>query len=166
MAWTTPGTAVAGSVLSSAFWNLEVRDNLNALNDVGLTIGSGTTAQTGSFNADMTYDAASITLSTNGRYLIYASVSITNSVSDQHALGIWNNTSSALVANSVGTAVQSDATDRRILVSRPVVVTVSSSTVFRPRVQRNGGSTITVPAISAGLASSSSGWIAALLIGY
>lgn len=30
MAWTTPGTAVAGDVLTAAFWNSNVRDNLNA----------------------------------------------------------------------------------------------------------------------------------------
>lgn len=29
MAWTTPGTAVAGDVLTAAFWNTNVRDNLN-----------------------------------------------------------------------------------------------------------------------------------------
>lgn len=28
MAWTTPGTAVAGSVLSANFWNEQVRDNM------------------------------------------------------------------------------------------------------------------------------------------
>jgi hypothetical protein len=28
MAWTTPGTAVAGEVLTAAFWNEQVRDNL------------------------------------------------------------------------------------------------------------------------------------------
>ena len=28
MAWTTPGTAVAGDVLTAAFWNSNVRDNL------------------------------------------------------------------------------------------------------------------------------------------
>jgi len=29
MAWTTPGTAVAGDVLTAAFWNSNVRDNSN-----------------------------------------------------------------------------------------------------------------------------------------
>lgn len=29
MPWTTPGTAVAGSVLTAAYWNTQVRDNLN-----------------------------------------------------------------------------------------------------------------------------------------
>jgi hypothetical protein len=28
MAWTTPGTAVAGDVLTAAFWNSNVRDNM------------------------------------------------------------------------------------------------------------------------------------------
>lgn len=29
MAWTTPGTATAGDVLTASFWNTQVRDNLN-----------------------------------------------------------------------------------------------------------------------------------------
>jgi hypothetical protein len=29
MAWTTPGTATAGEVLTASFWNTQVRDNLN-----------------------------------------------------------------------------------------------------------------------------------------
>jgi hypothetical protein len=31
MAWTTPGTATAGEVLTAAFWNTQVRDNLNMI---------------------------------------------------------------------------------------------------------------------------------------
>jgi hypothetical protein len=31
MAWTTPGTATAGEVLTAAFWNANVRDNLNEI---------------------------------------------------------------------------------------------------------------------------------------
>jgi hypothetical protein len=31
MAWTTPGTATAGEVLTAAFWNQNVRDNLNSV---------------------------------------------------------------------------------------------------------------------------------------
>ncbi len=31
MAWTTPSTAVAGTVLTAGFWNTDVRDNLSAL---------------------------------------------------------------------------------------------------------------------------------------
>jgi hypothetical protein len=149
-----------------------VRDNLNALNDVGLTVGTGITAQTGSGGSDMTYDAASITLSTNGRYLIYSGVAALNSTVEAMSLGIWNQTTGAVVANSVGTILVTESghfggTYPINLFSRPVLVTVSGSTVFRPRVQRAGSSTITVPAIYAGFSSSPvSGWIAALLIGY
>jgi hypothetical protein len=35
MAWTTPGTATAGEVLTASFWNTNVRDNLNILAGVG-----------------------------------------------------------------------------------------------------------------------------------
>jgi hypothetical protein len=50
MAWTTPGTAVAGDVLTAAFWNSNVRDNMNAIGTwttwtptlVGFTQGNGT----------------------------------------------------------------------------------------------------------------------------
>jgi hypothetical protein len=50
MAWTTPGTAVAGDVLTAAFWNTQVRDNMNAVGVwtsftpswTGVTIGNAT----------------------------------------------------------------------------------------------------------------------------
>ena len=40
MAWTTPGTAVAGDVLTAAFWNLQVRDNMNSLVEAGTALPS------------------------------------------------------------------------------------------------------------------------------
>jgi hypothetical protein len=54
MAFTTPGTAVAGDVLTAAFWNSNVRDNLNEVAPFfatwttftpswsSLTVGNGT----------------------------------------------------------------------------------------------------------------------------
>ena len=54
MAWTTPGTATAGEVLTAAFWNANVRDNSNELAPffaawttwtpslTGITTGNGT----------------------------------------------------------------------------------------------------------------------------
>lgn len=57
MAWTTPGTATAGEVLTAAFWNTQVRDNFVELATLadgaawrtwtpatrsGVTIGNGT----------------------------------------------------------------------------------------------------------------------------
>jgi len=34
MAWTTPGTATAGEVLTAAFWNTNVRDNSNEVTPI------------------------------------------------------------------------------------------------------------------------------------
>ena len=63
MAWTTPGTAVAGDVLTAAFWNEQVRDNTDFLYDevfkgftswtptyTGITVGTGgNAANTGAY---------------------------------------------------------------------------------------------------------------------
>lgn len=51
MAWTTPGTAVAGAVLSSSFWNEQVRDNLIA-SPRGVL---GKSLSTSSFNTSATH---------------------------------------------------------------------------------------------------------------
>ena len=42
MAWTTPGTAVAGEVLTAAFWNEQVRDNLDAIRAAQVNVVQGT----------------------------------------------------------------------------------------------------------------------------
>lgn len=47
MAWTTPGTAVAGDVLTAAFWNEQVRDNSLAIRTAQINIQS--TAKTDTF---------------------------------------------------------------------------------------------------------------------
>ena len=163
MPWTTPGTATAGSVLTASFWNEQVRDNMVELNAFGLTVGSGTATQVGVNANDMTYDAATITLAA-GRYLVMAGATITTNVSDSVCVGVWNNTTSALVTDSSGAVDQVNTTQISV-VSRPVAMTITSSTVVRPRIRRNGNSTITVPAIPGGLTGAVVGWIAALKIG-
>ena len=51
MAWTTPATAVAGSTaLTAAFWNQQVRDNLNAVGLVHLDTTSFSAATSVSIN--------------------------------------------------------------------------------------------------------------------
>jgi hypothetical protein len=165
MAWTTPGTAVAGEVLTAAFWNEQVRDNIAELNDHTLLIGSATTAQSSVVNTDVTYDAATITV-TPGRWLLLAGLSLTGSAADAVAVGVWNNTTSALVTDSTGNFFQHLGASQPFWgMSRPVLVTVTANTVFRPRARRNGGSIVTVTAVPAGLTTASSGYIAALRIG-
>ena len=69
MAWTTPGTATAGEVLTAAFWNTNVRDNsleLNRrLNNAASSSGFATTATHTTFqdvgvSASVTYPANAI----------------------------------------------------------------------------------------------------------
>ena len=55
MAWTTPGTATAGEVLTAAFWNANVRDNLNELSDLGEGWTSYTPALTGMTGATINF---------------------------------------------------------------------------------------------------------------
>lgn len=62
MAWTTPGTATAGEVLTAAFWNTQVRDNMVELAPLfvawsswtptisqGVTTNIATTAKSGQY---------------------------------------------------------------------------------------------------------------------
>lgn len=162
MAWTTPGTAVAGEVLTAAFLNTNVRDNTVALNTPEFISGAGTAVATGSLSADLTYDAASITL-TAGSWLVTASVSMLTGFSDSVSCGIWNNTASAIVADSTGTPGIPGTSSNQPFSSRTVLVTITSSTVYRPRARRNGASVITIPAAAAG---GVSGYIEAIRVAY
>jgi hypothetical protein len=79
MAWTTPGTAVAGDVLTAAFWNSNVRDNLNSVGLVHLAtqnFSGATSASPVSLPANTFSDAymnyrvtVNITASTTGGQL-------------------------------------------------------------------------------------------------
>jgi hypothetical protein len=163
-AHTLPASPPA-RVPPAAFWNEQVRDNIAELNDHTLLIGSATTAQSSVVNTDVTYDAATITV-TPGRWLLLAGLSLTGSAADAVAVGVWNNTTSALVTNSTGNFFQHLGASQPFWgMSRPVLVTVTANTVFRPRARRNGGSIVTVTAVPAGLTTASSGYIAALRIG-
>jgi hypothetical protein len=58
MAWTTPGTATAGEVLTAAFWNENVRDNSNALRNSIIRLGFQTRGTGGADN--YTVDQSSV----------------------------------------------------------------------------------------------------------
>lgn len=82
MAWTTPGTATAGDVLTAAYWNVNVRDNMNALNSVVTNVQSTTvtaiTASTTSASlADITGLTTTITPSSaTSRVLVLVQMNI------------------------------------------------------------------------------------------
>jgi hypothetical protein len=64
MAWTTPGTAVAGEVLTAAFWNEQVRDNLANLRALAnIQVATVTTPVTlSSVSTDVFYDATGLSV--------------------------------------------------------------------------------------------------------
>lgn len=164
MSFTTPVTVDPGDPILASLWNEQVRDNITELNDHTLLIGSANTAQSSTVANDVTYDAATITVSP-GRWLLLAGATLTGSVADSVAVGVWNNTTGTLVTNSTGNWFAHGAASPAWGMSRPVLVTVTSNTVFRPRARRNGGSIVTITATPAGLTTASSGYIAALRIG-
>jgi hypothetical protein len=72
MAWTTPGTAVAGDVLTAAFWNSNVRDNSTALPRGLVAEDTSTSTQTlvNGTNADITGLTLTTTFQQNRSYRI------------------------------------------------------------------------------------------------
>ena len=97
MAWTTPGTATAGEVLTAAFWNEQVRDNSNFLytppmvrckNSTGQSLTSGAnrllTFDSEDFDTDSMHSTATntgrITFNTAGIYIVSLFVALTGSV--------------------------------------------------------------------------------------
>jgi hypothetical protein len=81
MAFTTPGTAVAGEVLTAAFWNTNVRDNVNALKDETDTL---TDQRALVFIASQSFTAASsvsfnnVFSATYANYLIVPNINVTS----------------------------------------------------------------------------------------
>lgn len=80
MPWTTPGTATAGSVLTAAFWNEQVRDNMNVLRamvNVQQAVKTDTTSSTSSSFADIAGLSVTITPTFNtSKILLAASVQV------------------------------------------------------------------------------------------
>jgi hypothetical protein len=71
MAWTTPGTAVAGEVLTAAFWNEQVRDNALAIRQAQINVKSTIVTASSTYSiaagssADITGLSVSITPSSS-----------------------------------------------------------------------------------------------------
>jgi hypothetical protein len=128
MAFTTPGTATAGEVLTAAFWNTNVRDNTNYLYDTGgmwnLTPSSITAAGAGSsasINSDGSITATACTSliingvfsSTYGVYQLFnrltasgtdAELRYQNSLSGTPATSAYNFIRTTADGSSVATA--------------------------------------------------------------
>ena len=110
MPWTTPGTAVAGDVLTAAFWNLNVRDNLNAIYTAGTNVVMGTdsTATTIS-STTLTDTGLSIAItpsSASSKILIWAYVPLQSfRVTDFNNAGIALVRGSTVIASTTGSQI-------------------------------------------------------------
>ncbi|HEY7822314.1 MAG TPA: hypothetical protein VIG24_05755 [Acidimicrobiia bacterium] len=105
MAWTTPGTATAGEVLTAAFWNEQVRDNQNYLYTppmcrvyrsstlTGYSSGTEITWNAEDFDTDSMWSSGTdITINTAGIYLVQGSIYITGSATiTRGGAGIYYN---------------------------------------------------------------------------
>lgn len=114
MAWTTPGTAVSGEVLTAAFWNEQVRDNLAVLSPLRELLSYGTnevaTEQTRS-NAtygDLATVGPTVTLTTGTAALVIWTTGI--------VLGDVNREANVSVAIS-GATTRSATNDYRLIFS-------------------------------------------------
>ena len=134
MAWTTPGTATAGSVLTASFWNTQVRDNLLALprGYVAQTTLATSFSTSSTSYVDVTGLSVTFTAEANRRYqvMLFSSVGnaggvtqvvINNTVSD---IAEWY----ASVANLVTTGM-----------TFAVTTPSAGSVTYKARIKTNSG---------------------------
>lgn len=155
MAWTTPATATAGSTaLTAAFWNTQVRDNLNALINIQSTTRTATTPNfdvaTTATSGDIDGLTVSITPTTaTSKVLVHVSLSIAAGSARTTYFGLFRNGTIAAQGDANGSA-------KRLSFGREVgtsVNTVSftyldspastSAQTYSVRAAHNSGSTTT-----------------------
>ena len=130
MAWTTPGTATAGEVLTAAFWNTNVRDNSNMLrnttgivppsvfvyNTGGKTVTSGTAFAWDAelYDTDTMFTSgvstSRLTCKTAGVYMASASViiGVTSTTCTNHEFGIYLNGNPVVQERSTASVVNGE----------------------------------------------------------
>jgi hypothetical protein len=115
MAWTTPGTAVAGEVLTAAFWNEQVRDNmavLRALANVKQTVKTDTFSTNATSFTDVTGLSVTITpTSSTSKIMVIADIALS---ADVTGYGVY----SIIVRNSTEIYIGDAAGNREQALSR------------------------------------------------
>lgn len=142
-------------VISSSKLNLMAA----SIDDLDARVGGGAgtsqssqsnTTQTGAPSADMTYNAATVTVPA-GTWMLTAQLTLrTTTAVDSVCCGIYNFTTSTEVANSRGAAgvPVSNTTQIGCHSRQNVIVTVAAPTVFRPLACRNGGTTLQAESVA------------------
>ena len=157
MAWTTPGTATAGEVLTAAFWNTNVRDNSNFLYTppmariarttdlTSYTSGSFIPYETEVFDTDSMVsigtDATKMIVNTAGIYSVFFRAR-------PGGLATITRTSLEVYVNGTATAVQDlvqIATTNSGLGSVNVMLSLSAADYIQTAAAMSGGSSYTIP---------------------
>lgn len=144
MVWTPPLTAIAGSVLTAAEWNISVRDNLNmtapalATQQSTIFVGSGvnsiaerlpaesavTTSETTTSvtPADLTTPGPTVTATTGPNAIIFFRAGVSNSTAGATAIAGYDTSGATTLASNIARAISSDglAANSRIRVGTTV----------------------------------------------
>lgn len=142
----------------------QLADNTQYLKDAieaapATVTNQGVATQAGAAGADVIYTSADAVLPA-GTWLVQGGGSIIGSGADWAAVGLFNQTGGADVANSRGSAGVVSATQGLGLLTRPVVMTVGVTTTLRVKAFRNGGTAVTFN--GTGVAGAPAGWINAV----
>lgn len=110
MAWTTPGTAVTNSGLTAAFWNLNVRDNLNAIYTTGTNVVMGTdSTATVIASTTPTDTGLAVTItpsSSSSKILVFASLSAQSfRATDANNAGYYLYRNGSAVTSGIGSMI-------------------------------------------------------------
>jgi len=108
MPWTTPGTAVAGNVLTAAQWNSDVRDNTNTIRASQINVQSAvvvasTFSVTGSTFTNVTGLTVTITPSSaTSKILVIVSIYVGSVASGRYAIKVTGGNMSSLLGTTAG----------------------------------------------------------------
>jgi hypothetical protein len=142
----------------------QLADNTQYLKDAieaapATVVNQGVANQAGAAGADVIYTSADVVIPA-GTWLVQAGGTIIGSGADWAAVGVFNQTAGADVANSRGAGGVVSATQGLSLVTRPVVMTVGANTTLRVKAFRNGGTAVTFN--GTGVAGAPAGWVNAV----
>ena len=159
MAWTTPGTATTGDVLTASQWNTDVRDNPSFLYGPPMALASapGTQAVTTSTGTKVEFDTEEIdtdgmvdlvgnddriTIKTAGVYQFGINCAIEFNASGDREFYIQKNATPTRIADAMIRATAALGSTRVSLVSRPVEMAVNDYVEFL--VFQDSGSTLDI----------------------
>ena len=158
MAWTTPGTAVAGAVLEADFWNSNVRDNLLEIRNPQINVKSTTrTATTPDFSVATTatsgdIDGLTVSItptSAASKVLVHVSLTIAAGAARTTYFGLFRNGTIAAQGDANGSAKRLSFADNVQTSAQTVSMTFldapasTSALTYSIRVAHNSGSTTT-----------------------